>query len=159
MKNIIRLMLVTFCLAVFSQANADNKFDIEAINKKVDKIEKMKGSLKALEIKLHAGESESSPPEVMYYYKPDNLELVILRVSVGHEIFVTKHTYYFENNHAIKYLKETLNHPDSPPKQAILYKNDGSVLWKNVAEPVVSGKKVVELFMLNIATLKEFAKY
>ena len=157
MKKII--LILTFCLVAFNQACADNKTKITDINNKVDQIEKIKNSLHIMEIKLQTGTSESSPPEVMYYYKPGNLELVMLQISVGHEIFVTKHTYYFEKNHVLKYLKETLNHPDSPAKEAIIYNNDGSILWKNMAEPVVSSRKVIELFNLNIDTLKEFSKY
>ncbi len=95
----------------------------------------------------------------MYYYKPENMELVMLQVSVGHEIFSTKHTYYLNNNRVIKYLKETFDHPDSPPPKVIIYDVNGKVLWKNIDEPAVSTVDVIKLFKQNINTLKAFSKY
>jgi len=157
MKKIIALILC--CLFVFGVSYADNKSDISKINKQVAQIEKTKAGLSVLSLTLQTGELESAPPEVKYYYKPGTTDLVMLQVAVGHEIFVTKHTYYFNKNSVLKYLKETVNHPDSPPKKAIIYKKDGGVLWENIAEPAVSANKAVELFKLHMQTLKAFSKY
>ena len=157
MKKITILLFC--CLSLLNQACADSGAEIKSINAKVAEIDKQKGGLNALELKLHTGEFESVPPEVKYYYEPETFILVMLEVSVGHETFVTKHSYYFNENHAIKYIKEVLHRADNPPKQAIIYASDGSVLWKNMDEPVMDSTKVVELFNLNMNALKAFAKY
>lgn len=156
----MRNTLITFilCLTFITQACADNKSEIKNINDNVANIEKSKNTLNVLELKLQTGEFEASPPELKYFYKPDNMEIVALEVSAGHETFVIKYTYYFNNNKVIKYLKETLHHPDSPPKQAIIYNND-KILWKNTDEPVYDAKKAIELFKLNMQALKSFSKY
>jgi len=152
-------ILFCCCLSILNQACASSGAEIKAINEKVAEINKMKDDLNALELKLHTGEFESVPPEVKYYYLPDNLELVMLEVSVGHETFVTKHSYYFSHNLAIKYIKEILHRADNPPKQAIIFDSDGTILWKNMDEPVMDSSKVIELFNLNMNALKAFAKY
>jgi len=157
MKKIIVLLIS--CLSIYDLACADSKIEIKAVNNRVAQIEKNKNRLNTLELKLNTGEFESSPPEVTYYYKPDNLELVMLQVSVGHEIFVSQYSYYFNNKHLIKYLKETLHHPDSPAKQAVIFNSDGTILWKNIDEPVISGARVIALFKSNMNILKAFSKY
>ena len=157
MKKLI-VLLISW-LSVYNLAYADSSIEIKAVNKRVSQIEKNKNSLNTLELKLDTGELEASPPEVRYYYKPDNLELVMLQVSVGHEIFVTRYSYYFNNNHLIKYLKEMLHHPDSPAKQAVIFKGDGTILWKNIDEPVITGSRVIELFKSNMDTLKAYSRY
>jgi len=157
MKKIIFLLIS--CLSIHELACADSKIEINAVNNRVAQIEKNKNSFNTLQLKLNTGEFESSPPEVTYYYKPDNLELVMLQVSVGHEIFVTQYSYYFNNKYLIKYLKEMLHHPDSPAKQAVIFNSDETILWKNIDEPVVSGASVKALFKSNMDSLKAFSKY
>lgn len=157
MKN-TSLLFILFLLTA-SSCYADNAADVKSVNARVAQIEKTKDKLNTLELILHTGASEATPPEVMYYYKPEDMGLAMIQVSVGHEIFSTRHTYYVDNNHVIKYVKETLNHPDSPPKEAVIYKQDGSILWKNTGEPAVSSKQVLELFRLNMNALREFSKY
>jgi hypothetical protein len=157
MKKLIILFI--FFFSIGCQPNANATTEIKSINTIVLHIDKTKGDLSALELKLHTGEFEAVPPEVMYYYKPENMELVMLQVSVGHEIFSTKHTYYLNNNRVIKYLKETFDHPDSPPQKVIIYDVNGKVLWKNIDEPAVSTVDVIKLFKQNINTLKAFSKY
>ncbi len=157
MKKIAILLI--FCLSIVNQACADSGAEIKSVNAKVAKIAKQKNDLNALELKLHTGEFEAVPPEVKYYYDSETLKLVMLEVNVGHETFATKHSYYFSENQALKYIKEILHRADNPPKQAIIYASDGSVLWKNIDEPAMDSKKAVELFNLNINALKAFAKY
>lgn len=156
MKN--TLIIFIFLISFITQACADNKTAINSINKKVANIEKTKTELNVLELKLQTGEFEPSPPEVKYFYKPENMELVSLQVSAGHETFVIQYTYYYSDNKLIMYLKETLHHPDSPPKQAIIYNND-KILWKNIDSPVYDNSKAIELFKLNMQALKSFSKY
>ncbi len=153
------IILLTCSLLACNSSQADDRAEIKAVNQKVVQIEKSKENLNVLELKIHTGELEAAPPNVMYYYRPENMELVMLQVSVGHEIFLTKYTYYFENNRVIKFLKDTEGHPEPPPKFAIIYKADGKVLWKNIDEPNVMAKTVLDLYKNNIAILKEFSKY
>ncbi len=157
MKNII--ILLCFYLSISYQSSADSGTEIKNINKQVAQIEDEKRELSVLEVKLHTQEFEAVPPEVMYYYKIDSMELVMLKVVVGHEIFSTKHTYYFSNGRVIKYLKESFNHPDNPPKKALIYNNKGDVLFKNIDKPVLSEADVVKLFNNSISALKAFSRY
>lgn len=153
------LLILIFCTGISSLACADEKSDINDINSKVSKIEASKNNLNILELKLHTSELEAAPPEIKYFYKSGTNELVKLQVSVGHETFVSQHSYYYSNELIIKYLKETLNHPDSPPKQAIIYNNTGDILWKNTDEPAYNSKAALDLFKLNMQSLKSFTKY
>jgi len=153
------IILLTCSLLACNSSQADDKAEIKSVNQKVVQIEKSRKNLNVLELKIHTGELEAVPPNVMYYYRPENMELVMLQVSVGHEIFLTRYTYYFENNRVIKFLKDTEGHPDPPPKFAIIYKADGEVLWKNIDEPGVMAKTALDLYKKNIAILKEFSKY
>jgi len=157
MKKIAVLLFC--CLSVLNQACADSGAEIKAVNAKVAELNKLKNELNALELKLHTGEFEAVPPEVKYYFDSETQNLVMLEVNVGHETFVTKHTYYFDQNKTLKYIKEILHRADNPPKQAIIYAADGSVLWKNMDEPALDSNKAIELFNLNIKALKAFAKY
>lgn len=157
MKNVI--ILLCCYLSICYQSSADSGTEIKRINKQVTHIEEVKSELSVLEVKLHTGEFEAVPPEIMYYYKPDSMEPVMLKVAVGHEIFSTKHNYYFSNGRVIKYLKESFNHPDKPPKKAIIYNRKGEVLFKNIDEPALSEADVVKLFNNSISALKAFSKY
>ena len=154
----ITLTIIIFCVSLITQAVADNKSEINMINTIVANIEKTKAELNVLELRLQTGEFEASPPEVKYYYKPENMQLVALQVSTGHETFVIQYSYYYNDNKLIKYLKERLHKPDSSTKQAIIY-NKGKILWKNIDEPVYDNSKAIELFQLNMQALKSFSKY
>ena len=155
MKKLSILFIIFFSIS----CNADESPEINRINTIVSKIEKTKNDLNTLELKLNTGEFEASPPEVIYYYKPDNMELVMLQVNAGHETFSSVYTYYLNNNKVIKYLKQDLNHPESPPKKAIIYNTDGDILWKNVDEAIVNEVDIITLFEQNIQVLKAFSKY
>jgi len=95
MKNCILLLAFYFLLS--SPCFADNLTAIKAINKKVSDIEKLKGGLSSLELKLDTEATEAVPPEMVFYYSPESMELLILQVTVGHEVFSTRHTYYLNN--------------------------------------------------------------
>lgn len=146
-------------LAAHSFAFADNAEEIKQVNKKVAQIEKTKDELNILELKLHTGELEAAPPEVMFYYEANNMELVMLQATVGHEIYTTKHTYYLSNNSVIKYLKESFNHPDSPPKRAIIYDHKGKPLWQNINAPIIKPAEIKKQFERNVNLLRAFSKY
>jgi hypothetical protein len=148
-----------FYLVTHSFVFADNTEEIKQVNKKAAQIEKTKDKLNILELKLHTSELEAAPPEVMFYYEADNMELVMLQVNVGHEIFTTKHTYYFNNNCVIKYLKESFNHPDSPPKKAIIYNDKGKPLWQNINAPIIKPAEIKKQFERNVDLLIAFSKY
>ena len=157
----MKKLLTSFIIFVLAhtQTFADVKSEIKRVNQQVAKIEKIIKNLDILELNVHTEATEASPPEIKYYYNPENLELALLRVSVGHEIFSTQYSYYCSNGKIIKYLKEIIGRPDSPPKQAIIYGGNEAVLWKNIDAPVISTKKVIEIFELNIKTLISFSKY
>ena len=150
--------LILFVL-VYTQSFADVKSEIKRVNKQVSQIEKTIKNLDILALNVQTEATEASPPEIKYYYDPENLELALLRVSAGHEVFSTQYSYYYNNGKIIKFLKEIIGRPDSPPKQAIIYGKDESILWKNIDAPVISTKKVIEIFELNMKTLISFSKY
>jgi hypothetical protein len=157
MKKLI--LLLALCFPLQLTAIEQNASDIKAVNQAVATLEKSKDTLYILEIKLHVSELEATPPDVKYYFNPETMKPVILQVDVGHEVFSTRHSYYFKNNKVIKYLKEQINHPDSPPKEAIIYNKDGAILWKNINEPAVSEKQVKELFANAMSAVKAFSAY
>lgn len=157
MKKLI--LLLALCLPLQLTATEQNAAAIKAVNQVVAALEKSKDALYKLEILLDVGEQEASPPDIKYYFNPETMKPVILQVDVGHEVFSTRHCYYFENNKVIKYLKEQINHPDSPPKEAIIYDKDGTILWKNLDEPAASEQQVKELFTNAMRAIEAFASY
>jgi hypothetical protein len=155
-KNIL---LILGLLGFTGLAFAENTDAIQRVNRHVAELEKAKAALNTLELKVEVGEFESVPPRILFYYNPENTELQLAEIDVGHEIFSTSFRYYFDDGRIIKYLKYHEGHPDKPAKQAIIYSRDGSVLWRNIDQPTVSIEQVVTLFEKNMATLIDFAKY
>ncbi|MEJ2608632.1 MAG: hypothetical protein P8179_00800 [Candidatus Thiodiazotropha sp.] len=43
--------------------------------------------------------------------------------------------------------------------EAIIYNKDGTILWKNVDDPAVSGKQIKELFTNAMSAVKAFSAY
>lgn len=153
------ILLIVCCFFLSSYLWADNGSDIQLINKKVADIEKNKRQLNYFEVAIHSEEIESVPPIARFYYSLKTENLLILQVDVGHEIFLNRFTYYFDNDVLIKYVKESLNHPDAPPKEAVIYNDSGLVLWKNTNEPLLDSRQIQNLFMLNMNALKSFSRY
>ena len=94
MKNRFKVMVLflLFQVSVF----ADTASEIKDVNNKVLQIEKIKQGLNVLELKLQTGEMEAVPPQVKFYYKAENLELVLTQVSAGHEVFSINYSYYYD---------------------------------------------------------------
>lgn len=156
--NKIILFLLLLLLMSQQAAYASNITEIKRINKKVAQIEKAKAKLIILELKLTGVEIEGVPPQVKFYYQAEHGKIVVTEISVGHEVFSILHSYYFENNHIIKYLK-VYDGSYTQPKGAVIYNKDGSVLWKNRPLPTVSAAKVLQLFKLNMKTIQDFSGY
>ncbi|MDH5179024.1 MAG: hypothetical protein OEZ39_01555 [Gammaproteobacteria bacterium] len=156
-----KLTILFFCfMAVINVSYGEDKVAIGEANKKVKAIDDARDDLYQLEIKQHVEVSEGVPPSVVFFYKPEREELVLVEFSAGHEIFSVVYKYYFENKKIIKYSKEILNRPDNPPKRAIIYGSDGSVLWKNtINEPVISVKNILEIYSLNMRLIQDASKY
>lgn len=160
----IKISFLFVCVLPFNgSALADNKaaeeIEIRAVNKQVREIEKIKSELATVTVEVDVGEREGVPPVLVYYYDQHRKELVMLRSEAGHEMFLTRYTYYFNQGHIIKYLKETVSHLEMPPKQAIIYNSHGGVLWKNTDSPVVSVTDVLKIFKLNLNALEAFNQY
>jgi len=157
MKKLILLLIYSLTISTLSYADVTS--DIKVANLKVSKIEKIKEDFDIITIKLLTEQLESVPPEVIFYYNSENEKLAMVHVSVGHETFLTTHTYYFQKDKALKYLKEIVGRPDNPKKEAIIYDAKGNILWKNIEKPIMSGEKLLDLFKSNMAMLNDFAKY
>ena len=156
-KKVAFLFVCYFFIIPYSWAGDENR--IQLINRKVDDIVRNRHQLDHFEITIHSIETESTPPIARFFYTQKDENLLIFQIDVGHEIFLNRFTYYFDNNILIKYLKESFNHPDAPPKEAIIYSHNGLILWKNTSEPLLNGHQIQSLFRLNIDALKSFAKY
>ncbi len=161
----IKILLSTFVLLIYLLTTStlscadDTTADIKATNLKILNIEKTKNNLDIMTLKLLTEQIESVPPKAVFYYNPENTELIMVKVSVGHETFLTTYTYYFQKNRILKYLKEITGRPDNPPKEAVIYKANGSILWKNIDAPAISSKKLTGLFNNNMKLLDNFSKY
>lgn len=135
-----------FLLTLASVAQAGEVDPIQQVNVKVAAIQSdiASGDLAFIKIK-EIVDSEGSPPEFKFYYNQDNL--VAVHVSVGHETWLVKYSYYFyQNGGAMKHVEEIFDRPDNPPKKAIIYDEKGKVLWSNIGEVKVAPGKIKDLF-------------
>lgn len=154
-KGLIYTLLI--CSVLPCSAFADSR--IKTINNKVAAIEKRikQDNIPKIVLKYDLGENEGSPPEAFYYYDWKTKKLIVVKIHVGHEVFGIDHSYYFENDHILKYLKTYSNHPQNPPRSAIIYADDGTVLWKNMDAPAISAGAILESFKQNNILLNSFS--
>jgi hypothetical protein len=141
-------------------ANADDlKKTIADINKAVIAIDDsiLRDEYTTLHIEEHS-EAEGAPPSFSMYYKGDRLIAVV--VSVGHETWSKEFRYYYYiNGKPQKYVEVINKRPDNPPRVAIIYSENGSVLWKNVEKEVINFSELQNLFLTLQKTRKSFSTY
>ena len=158
-NDLMRRYLFIFLLALASVAQAGEPDPIQQVNVKVAAIlaDIASGDLSVIEIK-EIVESEGSPPEFQLYYNQD--KLMAAHVRVGHETWSMKYSYYFyPNGLAMKLVEETLDRPDNPSKKAIIYGENGKVLWGNIIEAKVDPKNIKGLFTSHYNVKKMFRGY
>jgi hypothetical protein len=144
MLCIKKIVLLSF-FAVILCAHIEGS-TIKAINATVASID---DSVKAgLYSSLNINEetiAEGSPTKITLFFIGERI--VLVTASVGHEIWLSKFNYYYyPNGQPMKYIKEIIDRPDNPPKQAILYNDSGNVIWKNIDAPIVQTTQMYELF-------------
>ena len=102
------------------------------------------GEFPSLEVNENST-TEGSPATLTMYFKGDRI--VCITASVGHETWVNEFSYYFyANAKPMKYLKTTKDRPDNPAKEAIIYNDNGTVLWKNTDATIVPAQEIYNLF-------------
>lgn len=157
------LIFVIICMAYQWIYAAESK-KIDLINKKVTKIEEEikkfipNESLEYLEVNIEPVSLEASPPSLRFYYGNNNL--IALYVTVGHETWVKRFHYFFdEHGNPLKYLEIIEGRKTEPERFAIIYETDGSILWKNTDDPIIQPKKIQLLFTELINSSYEFTRY
>lgn len=153
------LFTAVLLISIFLPVDSAEKDVIKNVNKIVDEIEKNinSGDLSNFKIENET-ELEISAPTINIYYKGDTLYCIKIRAH--HETWSTLYSFYFRKNKApLKYLKVIENRLDKPPKEAIIYNEDGSVLWQNVKEPNVGFKEILDMYNSLLAIMAKSTKY
>jgi hypothetical protein len=106
------------------------------------------------------GVSEGAPPGITFYFDREQGGLAAAVVSVGHETWSNEFRYFFyPNGKPMKYTKATDGRPDNPPKEAIIFDQNGKPRWKNTQEPQVAEDDLLALFKKLEVIRTKFAKY
>jgi hypothetical protein len=152
--------LILLCLMIVGFPSAeDSKKLIAEVNKAVaaadDSI--LRDEYMVLRVEEHS-EAEGSPPAFSMYYRGDRLIAVV--VTVGHETWSKEFRYYYyANGNPKKYMEIVKNRPDNPPKEARIYAQDGSIVWKNTENEPIKFNELKTLFLTLQKTRKGFITY
>jgi hypothetical protein len=103
---------------------------------------------------------EGVPPRFKLYYDLGSERLVAAVISAGHESWSTEFRYYFyADGKLMKYTRTYDGRDDQPPKRAMIFAENGAVLWKNTDEPHVPAQDVLRLFASLCEVRTRFAAY
>lgn len=152
--------VLMICLVIISTAlSAPEMESVESINKKVSSISDSIRDGKYMLFMCQDNEpSEGIQPVLKYYYK--GARLVALISLVGHESWSNEfHFFYYPNGKVMKYLKITSGQTDKAVRSGIIYDQTGKILWKNTDEPVIDGKKMIDLYNTIQKCRLELSKY
>ena len=155
----MRITILIVLLVLANTLGAGGEDPIQQVNAQVAEISDAiaSGELAVVEMN-EVVESEGSPPDLKFYYRQDRL--LAVQVDVGHETWSNRFSFYFyENGQIMKFLKTTLDRPDNPPKLAVIYEPDGSVLWKNTDDTYIDPDELKALFDRYQATKGKFLDY
>ncbi len=164
MKNSIKLipfLIFTVVILTVRSYASEVKDQIVLTNKKVKAIERnlKNGKYSLISLKNIIQEIESVPPIINLYYSYTTNKIVVAKIEVGHETWSKSFSYYFDQKEKIiKYL-EIISRPDNPPKRAIIYGSDRSIIWKNTIEPTIDSKEIRDFFKKAMFFQTEFSKY
>lgn len=155
-KSLITAILL---ISIFLPADSAEKDVIKNVNKIVEGIESSinSGDLSYFKIENET-ELEISAPTIYLYYKGDTVYCIKIRAH--HETWSTLYSFYFrKNKNPLKYLKVIESRPDKPPKEAIIYNKNGSILWQNVKEPNVGFKEILDMYYSLLSIMAKSTKY
>ncbi len=129
---------------------------ITDINRKSANIEDLIQGQKLSVLSVRSDEeSEGNPPEIRFYMKAG--KLLAVRIATGHETWVSVITvYFYENGAPMKYLKLITGREKNPEREAIIYSQEGRVLWKNMEKPQVDIADILMVFHA-IRTIRQSA--
>lgn len=138
-------LIMLFLLIIRIAASEDSKKTIAEVNKAVaatdDSI--LRGEYAVLHVEERS-EAEGSPPAFFMYYRGDRL--IAVEVSVGHETWSKEFRYYYyANGNPKKYMEIIKNRPDNPPKEARIYAEDGTIVWKNIEKEAIKFSELKDL--------------
>lgn len=90
-------------------------------------------------------ESEGRPPVIRYF--TERGQLVASSVEVGHETWSSRIIVHFYNDSKpMKYGRTVKGRGDRPSREAIIYAQDGEIVWKNVNAPMIDPAHLVNLY-------------
>lgn len=142
--------------------NEANASTLETINRTCSQQEKKinKGTLNASSLIIKNEQiqvSEGVLPTLTIYHMNDRP--IAAYITAGHETWSKSFYYCFDKKGRIMKYLEVIDRPDNPPRRAIIYNPDGSVIWKNIDEAEVSPQKIVNLFKTLQSHMKAFSSY
>ena len=136
--------------------------EIKKVNARVAAIDKAieQGTYPGLAVRDEDWPFEGVPPRLKLYYEVDKPRLVAAVISAGHESWSTEFRYYFyPDGTLMKYARTYDGREDLPPKRAMIFAENGAVLWKNTDEPHVPAADVLRFFASLRDLRARFAAY
>jgi len=152
------LLLCLFLSQVYSNSDISNQ--IKRVNDEVSNINmeiEENRNITTFNIKYSGIFYESGSVNINFYstYKAEekSFSLICVKFLIPKEIYSNKYYYYFNKDEKlIKFIKETLHRPDNPPKQAIIFDENGQYLWSNYKDDFPIKTEVLK------SIFKEFSK-
>lgn len=137
---------------------------VEAVNKKVDAIEKRLskgGDLPHIDTSYeYEDATEGVSPGFKFFFDSKSERLVACKIHVGHETWSKDFTYYFdEDGGLLKYLEVVSGREDNPPRAAIIYGKGGKSLWHNLDAPRLTPEKIKAIYKSLQEGAKPFEPY
>jgi len=131
------LLFCLFLSQIYSNSSITNQ--IKLVNSEVSKIKrevKENRDITTFNIKYSGMFYESGSVNINFYslYQAEkkSFSLVCVKFLIPKEVYSNEYSYYFNKDEKlIKFIKETLHRPDTPPKQAIIFNENGQILWSN----------------------------
>lgn len=137
-----KMFVLLFLLGlIFNQAyteKPEKEGKIKLVNDKVAQIEKgiKEKTFSSIDIRYVVEAYEIGAINTHFYYNFDfkkrSVSLVCVKFEIPKEIYWNEFYYFFDDDEKlIKFTKQTFNREDNPPKQAIIYDQNGKKVWSN----------------------------
>ena len=137
--GIIVMVILTCFPFKISCLSEDNR--INSVNEMVAKIEKKIKEKAYTAITIDYVVFEGSGPLIKFYShfddKKEIFSLTCVKFEIPFEVYYNEYSYFFDKEGKIlKFIKNTVNRPDNPPKQAIIFDKEGKIIWSNYKDEI-----------------------
>jgi len=163
-----QIAISLLALLFFGSAEIRAASDVEVINAKADKIDKLitgkDKTLPSIETSYDFKDAtEGVPPQFSFFFDSITSKLVVCKIHVGHETWAKDFFYYFDENEDIQKYLEVVSASKFGPstsRSAIIYGKNGKVLWKNLETPPRQApEKIKGLYQALSKAADKFALY